>query len=791
MNAKSLAKLEYNKIIEKLVLCASSSLGREALRKLLPLTDAEEIKKAQTNTADALNRVYKKGSITFGGLKDIRASIMRLEVSSTLSAKELLDICSVLKTAKSVAATNYRDTSSANEDAGAFEDSLSIYFESLYPVEQLRINIDKCIISEDEISDDASVNLRNIRRHIREANDRIHTELNKIVASQGTRTYLQDGVITMRNGRYCVPVKAEYRNMIPGMVHDQSSTGATLFVEPMSVVKLNNELKELANKEQEEIEVILTGLSVQAAAYIFELKEDVRVLSELDFIFAKAYLARSMKASEPIINSNGYVNIKKGRHPLIDSKKVVPIDISLGKDFDLLVITGPNTGGKTVSLKTMGLFVLMGQAGLHIPAETGSTIAVFDEVFADIGDEQSIEQSLSTFSSHMVNIVSILKNVTLNSLVLFDELGAGTDPTEGSALAVAILDHLHKQGIRTMATTHYSEIKLYALETEGVLNASCEFDVESLMPTYRLLMGIPGKSNAFAISKRLGLEEFIIEDAGKRIEQDARHFEDVIADLEKSRVTIEKEKEEIKSYKEEIVKLKNELSAKQDKMNERADLILIKAREEANEILREAKKTADIAIRNVNKYGLSTKQLEEERTRLRASLEKTEARPKTSSPKKDNKPSDFTLGTSVKVLSLNVTGSICSKVNDKGEVYVQMGILRSQFNISDLEITQEEVKKETKTSGKASKVRMNKSATISSEINLIGMTRDEALAHLDKYIDDAYLSHIPTVRVVHGKGEGILRQAVHAYLKKSKYVKSYRLGVYGEGESGVTIVEFK
>ena len=412
-------------------------------------------------------------------------------------------------------------------------------------------------------------------------------------------------------------------------------------------------------------------------------------------------------------------------------------------------------------------------------------------MFADIGDEQSIEQSLSTFSSHMVNIVSILKNVTLNSLVLFDELGAGTDPTEGSALAVAILDHLHKQGIRTMATTHYSEIKLYALETEGVLNASCEFDVESLMPTYRLLMGIPGKSNAFAISKRLGLEEFIIEDAGKRIEQDARHFEDVIADLEKSRVTIEKEKEEIKSYKEEIVKLKNELSAKQDKMNERADLILIKAREEANEILREAKKTADIAIRNVNKYGLSTKQLEEERTRLRASLEKTEARPKTSSPKKDNKPSDFTLGTSVKVLSLNVTGSICSKVNDKGEVYVQMGILRSQFNISDLEITQEEVKKETKTSGKASKVRMNKSATISSEINLIGMTRDEALAHLDKYIDDAYLSHIPTVRVVHGKGEGILRQAVHAYLKKSKYVKSYRLGVYGEGESGVTIVEFK
>ena len=792
MNTKCLGTLEYNKIIENLTANASSTLGKDKCRELVPMTDLNEVLSAQKNTSDALERVFKKGSISFGGLKDIRASLLRLEVFSTLSITELLEISSVLDTAKRASDYAVKDTTSANEEQGVFTDSLSHYFSSLEPLTALNSEIKRFIISEEEISDDASPKLRAIRRQIRLSNDRIHTELNKIVNSQTMRTYLQDSVITTRNGRYCVPVKAEYRSNIPGMIHDQSSTGATIFVEPMAIVKLNNELKELANSEQEEIEAILANLSSMASEHIAALKENVRVLAELDFIFAKAYLSRSMKASEPVYNTERCIEIKQGRHPLIDPKKVVPIDVRLGDDFDLLVITGPNTGGKTVSLKTLGLFTLMGQAGLHIPALTGSRLSVFDEVFADIGDEQSIEQSLSTFSSHMVNIVKILDEMTLNSLVLFDELGAGTDPTEGSALAIAILDHLHRQGIRTMATTHYSEIKLYALSTEGVLNASCEFDVATLQPTYRLLMGIPGKSNAFAISKKLGLPGYIIDSAKSRVSDDSRHFEDVIADLEKSKVTIQKEEEEIKAYKQEIEKLKSELKAKQDRLNEKQDDIIRRANEEANEILREAKDTADTAIKNINKYGLSTKQLEAERTRLRQSINSVSDKlaKKKKTEKRNNKPEDFSLGTSVRVLSLNVSGTICSKVNDKGDVYVQMGILRSQVNISDLEITEEE-KKEVKQSSKSSKVRMNKTATISSEINLIGMTKDEALAHLDKYMDDAYLAHIPSVRIVHGKGEGILRNAVHGYLKRCKYVKSYRLGMYGEGEAGVTIVEFR
>lgn len=794
MNLKALNTLEYNKIIERLVGMASSGMGKELCRKLIPMVEYEEVISAQKNTSDALTRVFQKGSISFGGLKDIRPSLARLEVGSTLSITELLDISSVLDTVKKVSAYSVKETSTANEEKEAFSDSLSPYFEQLIQVELLNSEIKRCIVSEEEISDDASSNLKTIRRQIKLSNDRIHTELMKIINSQTQRTYLQDAVVTTRNGRYCVPVKAEYRSSIPGMIHDQSSTGATVFVEPMAIVKLNNELRELAVKEQEEIEVILATLSGSAAVYRSELKTDVEVLKQLDFIFAKALLSKQMRGSEPVYNTKGIVDIKKGRHPLIDPKKVVPIDISLGRDFDLLVITGPNTGGKTVSLKTLGLFTLMGQAGLHVPALNGTELAVFDEVYADIGDEQSIEQSLSTFSSHMVRIVNILKNVTLNSLVLFDELGAGTDPVEGAALAISILDHLHKQGIRTMATTHYSEMKLYALSTNGVLNASCEFDIKTLQPTYRLLMGIPGKSNAFAISKKLGLMDFIIEEAKKKVGEETKHFEDVIADLEASKVTIEKEQEEISAYKKEIEELKEKLTQKQERLDQRREDIIRRANEEAAQILREAKETADQAIKNINKYGLSTKQLEEERTRLRESLNDVNGKisiKNRNKVKKDNKPEDFKLGTSVKVLSLNMTGSICSKVNDKGDVYVQMGILRSQVNISDLEIIQEEVVSEKKEKGQASKIKMSKSSSISTEINLIGMTKDEAIAHLDKYLDDAYLAHVPTVRIVHGKGTGILRNAVASHLKRTKYVKNFRLGVYGEGENGVTIVEFK
>lgn len=793
MNSKYFKTLEYNKIIDMLTGCASSGLGKELCASLTPLTSYDEVVLAQKNTADALSRLYQKGSVSFSGLKDIRASLMRLEVQSVLSMSELLDISSVLDTVKRAGTYSVKEASSANEETQQFSDSLSEYFDRLIPIELLNNEIKRCIVSEEEMSDEASATLKGIRRQIRLSNERIHTELNKVINSQTTRTYLQDAVITTRNGRYCVPVKAEYRSSVPGMIHDQSQTGATIFVEPMAIVKLNNELKELAVKEQEEIEVILTTLSANAGMYREDLKTNLEVLKFLDFVFAKAQLAKQMKASEPAYNTKGYVNIKKGRHPLIDAKKVVPIDIYLGDEFDLLVITGPNTGGKTVSLKTMGLFSLMGQAGLHIPAENGSSLAVFDEVFADIGDEQSIEQSLSTFSSHMVRIVDILENVTLNSLVLFDELGAGTDPTEGAALAIAILDHLHKQGIRTMATTHYSEMKLYALSTKGVLNASCEFNVKTLEPTYRLLMGIPGKSNAFAISKRLGLADFIIEEAKSKVGVQEKHFEDVIADLEESKVTIRKEQEEIEQYKEEIASLKAKLEAKHEKLDKRQDDIIRKAREEAQEILREAKETADTAIKNINKYGMSTKQLEAERNRLRESLNSVNGKlaVKKANIKKDNKPEDFTLGTSVKVLSLNMTGSICSKVNDKGEVYVQMGILRSQVNITDLEIINEEPVKENKKSGQSGKIKMNKSMSVSTEINLIGMTKDEAIAHLDKYLDDAYLAHVPSVRIVHGKGSGILRNAVASHLKRSKYVKSYRLGLYGEGENGVTIVEFK
>ena len=790
MNQKALKKLEFDKIIHILTGHAASAGAKELCEKLCPFTSLTEIEQAQTETADALRRIYRKGGLSFGGIRDVRGSMKRLEIGAVLGMGELLQIMSLLETAGKVKQYGQRD---ADDDS---RDSLDESFEFLEPVTSLANEIRRCILSDEEMADDASSALLQVRRSMRQMNDKVHSTLNSMV-NGSVRTYLQDAVITMRDGRYCLPVKAEYRSQVPGMIHDQSSTGSTLFIEPMAVVKLNNDFKELLLKEQQEIEKVLATLSETAAGYMEMISEDYRILVRLDFIFAKAMLAKEMKATRPIFNTKGRIHIKDGRHPLLDPKKVVPIHIWLGKDFDLLIVTGPNTGGKTVSLKTVGLFTLMGQAGLHIPAFERSELAVFDDVFADIGDEQSIEQSLSTFSSHMSNIVSILNDATLNSLILFDELGAGTDPTEGAALAISILDHLHRQGIRTMATTHYSELKIYALSTEGVENACCEFDVESLRPTYRLLIGIPGKSNAFAISSKLGLPDFLIEDAKKQINAQDENFEDVIADLEQSRVTIEKEQADIARYKEEIRTLRNALQKKQDRIDEQKEKILRKANEEANAILREAKEYADETMKNFHKFGkagISAKEMEAERARLREKIKSTETgvQAKVQKPKKKVKADTLHIGDRVRVMSLNLEGTVSTLPNAKGDLFVQMGILRSQVNVNDLEFIGEAEQLQGRTSASGSgRIKMSKSASVSTEINLIGMTVDEAMGHLDKYLDDAYLAHVPSVRIVHGKGTGALRNAVHQHLKRCKYVKTYRLGTFGEGEAGVTIAEFK
>lgn len=796
MNKKALKTLEYNKIIELLVDCADSQLGKDRCQALLPSTDLEDIRKSQKETSDALSYLLQKGSISFSGLKDITPSLMRLDVGSTLSITELLNVSSLLNVALRVKAYSRKENVEEGEEPVC--DSLSNRFSYLEPLTNLNNEIKRCIISEEEISDDASAGLKEVRRSVKITNQRIHEQLNNILNSSTTRTMLQENIITTRNGRYCLPVKSEYKASFSGMVHDQSASGSTLFIEPLSVVKLNNQLRELAIKEQEEIEKILAELSNLTALEVDSLRTNVSILAELDFIFAKAALSKKLKATEPIFNTKGYIKIKKGKHPLIDPHKVVPIDVELGKSFDLLVITGPNTGGKTVTLKTVGLFTLMGQAGLHIPAFDQSELSVFTDVFADIGDEQSIEQSLSTFSSHMTNTVSILEHATPTSLCLFDELGAGTDPIEGAALAMSILSHLHNQGIRTVATTHYSELKVFALSTEGVENGSCEFDVETLRPTYRLLIGIPGKSNAFAISGKLGLPDYIIEQAKGYIDNESQSFEDVLSDLEKSRLTIEKEQEEIKAYKAEIEDLKEKLTRKNEKIDNAKDKILRKANEEAHAILQEAKDYADNTIKKYNKWSKDSglnKAMEQERNELRKKLSSTEEKLALKNKKKQKKqlkPKDLKLGDSVMVLSMNLKGTVSSLPNSKGDLFVQMGILRSQVNISDLEILDEEVitTPTLKKTG-SGKIKMSKSSGISPELNLIGLTTAEAIPKLDKYLDDAYLAHLPQVTIIHGRGTGALRNAVHAYLKKCNYVTSYRIGEFGEGDHGVTIVTFK
>lgn len=795
MNEKVLKTLEYNKIITQLSEYAHSEAAKSRCLALRPITDITEIELLQQQTKDALTRIFKSGSLSFSGVNNIMDSLKRLEIGGSLSAIELLRIASLLEAAKRAKAFSR----TANEDDPVAADSLAELFAQIEPLTPLCDEIRRCILSEDEIADDASSTLRSIRRSMRGMNDKIRAQMNAMINNTTTRSYLQDTVITMRDGRYCLPVKAEAKSQIPGMIHDQSSTGSTLFIEPMAVVNLNNEYKELLLREQDEIEVILAGLSSMASEYMAQLQADYEILTELDFIFAKASFAKEYNGVAPLFNEEGRIHIRKGRHPLLDKKKVVPIDVHLGDDFNLLIVTGPNTGGKTVSLKTVGLLTLMGQSGLHIPASERSELGIFEEVFADIGDEQSIEQSLSTFSSHMTNIIRILEQVNDRSLVLFDELCAGTDPTEGAALAISILSKLHLYGARIMATTHYSELKVYALSTPGVENACCEFDVETLSPTYRLLIGIPGKSNAFAISSKLGLSADLIEDAKSRISESDENFEDLLADLEKSRITIEKEQLEINQYKQEIQSLKEKLEQKQERLDSSRDKILREANEQAYNIIKEAKDLADETIRNFNKYGKATapiSEMEKERAKLRGKMDdasKKMTEQKKNTPSGHKVPKNLRIGDSVKVISMNLKGTVHSLPNAKGELYVQMGILNSLVNISDLILLEEDTsptgKKFNKTG--AGKIKMSKSASVSTEINLIGKTTDEAIALLDKYLDDAYLAHLPSVRIVHGKGTGALRNAVHAHLKRLKIVKSYHLGEFGEGDAGVTIAEFK
>lgn len=790
MNEKALRVLEYQKIIAMLTERASTPLGKNMCAQLVPSHDLEEIGQNQRETTDAVTRLFQKGSVSFSGARDIRPSLKRLGVGSALSIPELLSVSSLLTACARAKAYGRRDLPEEEQD------SLDALFCQLEPLTNLNREIERCILSEEEIADDASPGLHRVRRGMNSARERIHSQLNSILNS--SRSYLQDAVITMRGGRYCIPVKQEYRGQVSGMVHDQSSSGSTVFIEPMAVVRLNNELRELEIQEQKEIEAVLADLSNQCAEHTDALLENLTVMSRLDFIFAKASLSRSYQGSCPNFNDRGYLNIKKGRHPLLDPHKVVPIDISIGGRYHQLIVTGPNTGGKTVSLKTVGLFCLMGQAGLHIPAFDGSSLPVFREVYADIGDEQSIEQSLSTFSSHMVNIVSFLTDVDSDCLVLFDELGAGTDPTEGAALAAAILSYLRNLGVRTMATTHYSELKEYALTTEGVENACCEFDVETLQPTYRLLVGIPGKSNAFAISQKLGLPGFIIEAAKERLDTEDVRFEDLVASLEADRKRIERDREQAAKERAAAEEYKKRYEQQQQKLNERRERLIQDANEKAQAILQETKDYADETIRRINKKaagsGLS-RELEQERSELRGRLNDVSAKlaAKPAKPKKKTAAvSELHIGDGVRVLTLNLNGTVSTLPNARGDLYVQMGILRSLVNIKDLELLDEpSVTTDAPQHSNTGKIKMSKTAAISPEINLIGKTVDEALPELDKYLDDAYLAHLPKVRVVHGRGTGALRKGVHQHLRRLKYVKSYRLGEFGEGDTGVTIVEFK
>ncbi len=787
MNERTIKILEYNKITDMLAGLCGSEGGRKKAKELLPITHIEKIKEAQSETRDALNRIYKKGSLNFNGVPDIRGDIKLLEVQSSLLASELLKISSVLTATLRVKSYGY----SGSEDD--IQDSLSERFSLLEPISALNNEIKRCIISEEEIADDASPELQRIRRQMAVINDRIREQLNKIVNSADNRDKLQDNIVTIRNGRYCLPGKSEYKQQFDGFVHDQSAKGSTTFIEPAVVVKLNNDLTELYAKEAKEIEKILAELSAYAGQYTDSLKYNIDTLTELDFIFAKGTLAKQMKASEPEFNANGYISIRKGRHPLIDPKKVVPIDVYVGGAFTMLIVTGPNTGGKTVTLKTVGLFTLMGQAGLHIPAQDGSKLGVFNDVFADIGDEQSIEQSLSTFSSHMTNIVRILKAADKHSLCLFDELGAGTDPTEGAALAQAVLTTLHNKNIRTVATTHYAELKIYALTTPGVSNACCEFDVATLRPTYRLLIGIPGKSNAFEISRKLGLSDEIIDMAGSFIGTKDKSFEDVISDLDTRRMKMEQDEERIQKALADAETLKQRYEEKNEKLEAARDKILREAHEEAKDVISEAKEYADEAIKRLNKLGadFSMADMERERTALRDKMGKNSAALAVKPQKASNDANvEFKVGDNVKILSLNLDGTVVTVPDAKGMMTVRAGVMQTKLNKRDVQWISRAAKEPADKKG-GSKTSISKALTIHPEVNLIGMRVDEAMPVLEKYLDDAYLAHLEKCTIVHGRGTGALKDAVHKYLKKYKYAKEFRLGGFGEGDMGVTIVTFK
>ena len=791
MNEKALHTLEYDKIVSLLEARATSAPGKALCRELAPLTDLFEINTMQEETACAVGRIFAKGSVSFGNTYDVSASMLRLELGSALGIHELLMVAKLLENAGLVRAYGRKE----REDAP--DDILTPSFNALEPLPQATAEIRRCILSEEEISDNASSKLRQIRKNIKSAGERIHTELNKIISTHA-KDYLQDSLVTTRDGRYCIPVKSEYKNSVAGIVHDMSSSGSTLFIEPASVVRLNNEIRELEIEEQKEIEVILANLSEMLSAYVGLIRNDYALMRRLDFIFARASLAISMNASRPLINSEGIIDLRKARHPLIDKKKVVATDIRLGETFDLLIITGPNTGGKTVTLKTTGLLVLMGLSGLHIPAADRSRIALFREVYADIGDEQSIEQSLSTFSSHMTNIVDFLDKADTDSLVLFDELGAGTDPTEGAALAVAILDSLHAKGVRTLATTHYSEIKVYALKTPGVENASCEFDVATLSPTYRLLIGVPGKSNAFAISRKLGLSENIIDDAKSLLTDQQETFEDVISDLEMKRRSLEKEKEDAERATREIEKLKKDLEYQKSHLEEQKKKLIAQSQVEARKILQDAKDYADKSISYFAKHGgfASGKELEKERQNLRSQIKDLDGKigdiGKDPSRTGSLTAKDLKVGDAVRVISLNLKGTVNTLPDAKGYLFVTLGIMRTKVRLSDLEkIDEAEIIAPGVKKSSTGKLRIEKSKAATTEINLLGMTVDEACMELDKFIDNAALAHLPSVRIVHGKGTGALRKGVQQYLKRNKHVKSFRLGEYGEGDAGVTIAEIR
>ena len=795
MNKKALHVLEYDKIIEKLAEHATSDPGRKLCLELEPSSDIKEIRKNLQKTNDAIARIFKKGSVNFGDNKEFGGILKALKIGSSLDMASLLRLASFLDNVNRV--KSYGRPPRDDEEG----DSLTESFQMLEPLTFVSAEIRRCIVSEDEMSSDASPALRHIRRGMMLANDRIHEQLNRMI-NGSLRTYLQDAVVTVRGDRYCIPVKAEYKSQVNGLVHDQSSSGSTLFIEPAAVVELNNKIREMALQESAEIEKILMELSLSVAEHVDAIRYNCEIMTDLDFIFAKASYALEINAITPVFNEQHIFDIKKGRHPLIAKDKVVPIDVYAGRDFDMLIITGPNTGGKTVTLKTVGLLTLMGQAGLAIPAADRSELSVFEEVYADIGDEQSIEQSLSTFSSHMTNTVAILENANENSLCLFDELGAGTDPTEGAALAISILNDLHKRKIRTLATTHYSELKVYALNTKGVQNASCEFDVESLKPTYRLLIGLPGKSNAFAISSKLGLPDRIIEAASEQISTEDKRFEDLIADLEMSRKTIENERLEIEQYKKEAEELRRQLEQKTDKLDRQKEDILREAHEQARQILQEAKTIADETIKVYRKAGPNASMQDLERTRTKLN-EKISDKNKAITKKKELpadhqilKESQLKLGESVKIVSMGLKGTISSKPDKDGNLFIQCGIMKTKANIKDLVLIGDEDPKAAmkkfygrNTSG-GGKMDLSKASTIRTEINLIGKNSDDAVAALDKYLDDAYMSHLNNVRVVHGKGTGALRQAVHQYLKGVPYVKSFKLGEFGEGDAGVTIVTF-